>query len=144
MKTFFQEFKNFAVKGNMVDMAIGIIMGTAFNNVVNVLVKKVFTPPLLLLTNQMNFEEQKYVIREAAEGMDEIAIGYGQLVEALIDFTIIGLTIFVVIKMMNRFKNKAEDPKDKAIETPKNIELLSNIERLMEEQNRLLKGDASQ
>ena len=143
MKTFFQEFKNFAVKGNMVDMAIGIIMGTAFNNVVKVLVKKVFTPPLLFFTNQVNFVDQKYILREAGEGLDEIAIGYGQLIEALVDFLVIGLTIFVVIKMMNRFKSKSEDPEDKAVETPKNIELLSNIERLMEEQNSLLRKEVN-
>ena len=120
-------------------MAIGIIMGTAFNNVVNVLVKKVFMPPLFLLANQVNFSEQKYILREASEGIEEVAVGYGLLVEVLIDFLIIGLTIFVVIKMMNRFQAKAEDPGDKEVETPKNIELLSNIEKLLQEQNALLK-----
>ena len=69
MRKFFSEFKNFAVKGNMVDMAIGIIMGTAFNKVVNVIVKKIFTPPLLMLTNQVSFVDQKYILREAEEGL---------------------------------------------------------------------------
>ena len=139
MKRFFSEFKNFAIKGNMVDMAIGIIMGTAFNNLINVLVKKVLMPPLLIMTNQVNFKEQKYVLREAKDGLDEIALGYGELIEAFIDFIIIGLTVFVVIKMMNKFKTKAEDPKNLDVETPKNIELLSNIESLLEEQNNLLR-----
>jgi large conductance mechanosensitive channel len=139
MKKFFLEFKNFAIKGNMVDMAIGIIMGTAFNNVVNVLVKKIFMPPLLLLTNQVSFSDQKYILREAVDGLEEIAIGYGLLIEVFIDFLVIGLTIFLVVKMMNRYQAKAEDPKDKEVETPKNIQLLSNIEKLMEEQNSLLK-----
>ncbi len=139
MRKFLSEFKNFAVKGNMVDMAIGIIMGTAFNNVVNVIVKKIFMPPLLLMTNQVSFTDQKYVLREAAEGMEEIAIGYGLLIEVLLDFLIIGLTVFLVVKMMNRFQVKAEDPKNKEVVTPKDIELLSNIEKLMEEQNALMK-----
>ena len=139
MRKFFSEFKNFAVKGNMVDMAIGIIMGTAFNNVVNVLVKKIFMPPLFMITNQVSFSEQKYVLKEAIEGHKEIAIGYGLLVEVLIDFLVISLTIFLVVKMMNRFKDNAEDPKNKEVVTPKNIQLLSNIEKLMEEQNALLK-----
>ena len=139
MKKFFLEFKNFAVKGNMLDMAIGIIMGTAFNNVVNVLVKKIIMPPMLLITNQVSFSDQKYVLREAADGLEEIAIGYGLLIEVLLDFLIIGLTIFLVIKMMNRFQAKADDPKDPEVETPKNIQLLSNIEKLMEEQNTLMK-----
>ncbi|MDC8004016.1 large-conductance mechanosensitive channel protein MscL [Aureisphaera galaxeae] len=139
MKNFFTEFKNFAVKGNMIDMAIGIIIGTAFNNVVNVIVKKVALPPLSLLTDGVNFRNKKYVLREASEGVEEVAIAYGELIEVFIDFVIIAFTIFVVIKVMNRFKSKAEDPKDEAVETPKNIELLANIERLLEEQNTLLK-----
>lgn len=139
MKGFFKEFKNFAVKGNMVDMAIGIIIGTAFNNVVNVLVKKIFMPPLLVFTQQVNFQDQKIIIRDASEKLDEIAIEYGALIEALIDFFIIGLTVFMVVKGMNSLKNKAENPKDKAVETPKNIQLLSNIEKLLDEQNKLLR-----
>jgi len=139
MRSFFSEFKNFAIKGNMVDMAIGIIMGTAFNNVVNVIVKKIFMPPLFLLTNQVEFAQQKWILRSASELKDEVSIGYGELIEVLIDFMIIGLTVFAVVKMMNRFQTKAEDPKNKDVVTPKDIELLSNIERLLEEQNELLK-----
>jgi large conductance mechanosensitive channel len=141
MRSFFSEFKNFAVKGNMVDMAIGIIMGTAFNNVVNVIVKKVFMPPLFLMTNQVEFAQQKWILREANDLGAEVSIGYGELIEVLVDFMIIGLTVFVVVKMMNRFQSKAEDPKNVEVETPKNIQLLSNIERLLEEQNELLKKD---
>ncbi|NNK55024.1 MAG: MscL family protein, partial [Flavobacteriaceae bacterium] len=71
---------------------------------------------------------------------EEVAIGWGELLEVMVDFVIIAFTIFVVIKGMNRFKSRAEDPKDKEVVTPKDIELLSNIERLMEEQNELLKN----
>ncbi|RMA64479.1 large-conductance mechanosensitive channel protein MscL [Ulvibacter antarcticus] len=138
MKSFIREFKDFAVKGNMIDMAVGIIIGTAFNNVVNTIVKKVVMPPLSLLTDDVNLANRTYVLREASEGMEEVAIGYGALFEALIDFIIIAFTIFIVIKFINRFKKKAEDPKNKTVETPKNIELLSNIEKLMEEQNKIL------
>ena len=141
MRSFFSEFKNFAVKGNMVDMAIGIIMGTAFNNVVNIIVKKIFMPPLFLMTNQVAFAEQKWILRPASELVAEVAIGYGELIEVLIDFLIIGLTVFMVVKMMNRFQSKAEDPKNVEVETPKNIQLLSSIERLLEEQNDLLKKE---
>ena len=120
-------------------MAVGIIIGTAFNNVVNTLVKKVVMPPLSLLTDDVNIAERKYVLREAVGDISEVAIGYGELIEVLIDFLVIALTIFIVIKGINRFKKKAEDPKNKTVETPKNIELLSNIEGLMKEQNELLK-----
>jgi large conductance mechanosensitive channel len=140
-----KEFKEFAVKGNMIDMAVGIIIGTAFNRVVDALVKQVVMPPLSILTGGINYTDKKLVLKEgiaAADGgvaVEEVAIGYGMLVQALIDFLIIGFTIFVVVKFINRFKKKAEDPKDKTVVTPKDIELLSNLNDLMEEQNKLLR-----
>lgn len=140
MKGFFQEFKNFAIKGNMVDMAIGIIIGASFNAVVNSLVKKVIMPPLSLITGGINLENYKYVLRHASDGVEEIAIGYGDLVNVLLDFLIVAFTIFLVIKGMNRFRTEAEDPENEKVETPKNIELLSKMEKLLEEQNRLLKS----
>lgn len=140
MRKFYQEFKDFALKGNMIDMAIGIIIGVAFNNVVSVLVKKVIMPPLTMVTDGITLADKKYILREATEGITELAVGYGELIEVLIDFLIITLTVFLVVKFMNRFRRKAEDPKDKEVETPKNIELLSNIEKLLEEQNKHLKN----
>ena len=139
LKNFIQEFKNFAVKGNMVDMAIGIIIGASFNAVINSLVKKVIMPPLSLLTEGVNLENKKYVLRQAAEGLEEVAIGYGDLLNVLIDFLIVALTIFIVVRGMNRFRNKAEDPENAEVETPRSIQLLSNLEKLMKEQNELLR-----
>jgi large conductance mechanosensitive channel len=140
----FKEFKEFAVKGNMMDMAIGIIIGASFNKVIDVLVKKVFLPPLSLLTDGVNFEEKRIILKEALINVDntvkvnEVAIGYGALGEALLDFVIIGFTVFVVVKFMNRLKNRAQDSKDKTVATPKDIELLSQLTELMEEQNMIL------
>ena len=144
-KGFFQEFKEFAVKGNMIDMAVGIIIGTAFNRVVDVLVKQVIMPPLSMLTGRIEYADRKFVLREAipatdgAEAVEEIAVGYGLLIEVFIDFMVIGLVVFVVVKLMNRFRKKAEDPKDKSVATPKDIELLTNLNELMQEQNDLLR-----
>lgn len=140
-----KEFKEFAIKGNMVDMAVGIIIGTAFNAVVNTLVKEVVMPPLSLMTDGMSFSDKKVVLREGvaeSEGIttiEEVAIGYGALIETLLDFIIIGFTIFLVIKVINRFRRKAEDPQDHRETTPKDIELLSKLTDLMEEQNKLLR-----
>ena len=142
----FKEFKNFAVKGNMMDMAIGIIIGAAFNKVIDVLVKKVMLPPLSLLSGNVNMQDMRIVLKDpimAADGTEikaEVAIGYGALFEAAIDFLIIGFTIFVIVKFMNRLIKKAEDTKDVTVVTPKNIELLSKLTDLMEEQNVLLKA----
>lgn len=141
--SFIQEFKNFAIKGNMIDMAVGIIIGTAFNNVVSTIVKKVVMPPLSLLTEGVKLADKEYVLREASDAAEEVAIGYGELMEALIDFFIIAFTIFVIIKFINRFKTKSENPQDKTVETPKNIQLLSNIEKLLEEQNNFMKNKSA-
>jgi len=142
----FKEFKEFAIKGNMIDMAVGIIIGTAFNKVVDVLVKQVVLPPLSLLTDGINFADRRIILREGLDAgqtgaaeVEEIAIGYGALVEALLDFVIIGFTIFLVVKFMNSFRRKAQDPKDKTVETPKEIQLLSDLTDLMQEQNELLR-----
>jgi len=143
----FKEFKEFAVKGNMIDMAVGIIIGTAFNKVVDVLVKQVVLPPLSMLTDGINFADRRIVLRDGIEAsqagsveVKEIAIGYGALIEAMLDFLIIGFTIFLVVKFMNKFRRKAQDPKDKTVETPKEIQLLSDLADLMQEQNELLKN----
>lgn len=143
---FLREFKEFAVKGNMMDMAIGIIIGASFNKVIDVLVKKVFMPPLSLMTDGLNYQDKKYVLREAtvtANGeitVQEVAIEYGILLETFLDFLIVGLTVFLVVKGMNRLRSKAHDPKNKVVATPKDIELLSQLTDLMEEQNNLLKN----
>ncbi|WP_324719021.1 large conductance mechanosensitive channel protein MscL [Salinimicrobium sp. HB62] len=144
-KGFLKEFKEFAVKGNMIDMAVGIIIGTAFNRVVDVLVKQVIMPPLSLLTGRIEYADRKFVLREAVpatdgvEAVEEIAVGYGLLIEVFIDFLVIGFVVFIVVKFMNKFRKKAEDPKDKTVATPKDIELLTNLNELMAEQNELLK-----
>ncbi len=140
MRKFIKEFKDFAIKGNMIDMAVGIIIGTAFNRVVNTLVSKVIMPPLSLITGERNLINQKIILREATSESDEIAIGYGEFLEVLIDFGIIALTIFLVIKAMNKLRTKAEDPKSKEEVTPKDIELLDRLRHLMEEQNEILRN----
>jgi len=145
MKNFFKEFKEFAIKGNMIDIAIGVIIGTAFNKVVEVLVKDIIMPPISLLTDGVHHADKKIIIRDAGssatgETIDELAIGYGKLIESLIDFMIIGLTVFVVIKIMNSTKRKAENVEDKTVETPKDIELLSKLTKLVGEQNEILKN----
>lgn len=142
---FIKEFKEFAIKGNMVDMAIGIIIGASFNKVIDVLVKKVLLPPLSLMTDGLNYQDKKLVLRHMVKDRDgtlitdEVAVGYGALIEAMLDFLIIGLTVFIVVKFLNRLKKKAQDPKDTTVTTPKDIELLSKLTDLMEEQNQLLK-----
>lgn len=142
---FLKEFKKFALKGNMIDIAIGIIIGAAFNGVVDTLVKKVLMPPISLLTSGINFDKKKIILRQALmEGQnviqEEVAIQYGTLITSLINFLIIGLCTFFVVKVMNALRDKAEDPTDKVVEAPKDIQLLQDLKEIMTEQNDLLKN----
>ena len=134
-----KEFKEFAVKGNMIDIAIGVIIGAAFNNVVNVIVKEIILPPISILTGRVSLENKRLVLRQAVTDnenflSEEVAIGYGKLIEAGLDFLIIGLTVFLVIKVMNSLKKKADDPTNVTEVTPKDIELLHKMTELMETQ----------
>jgi large conductance mechanosensitive channel len=142
MSTFFKEFKEFAVKGNMMDMAIGIIIGASFNKVIDVLVKKVLMPPLSLMSDGINLQDKKWILREGKVDADEVAMHYGALAETFIDFVIIGITVFLVVKGMNSLRSKSEDTKDKTVKTPKDIQLLTDLTKLMEEQNKLLKAQS--
>ena len=142
-----KEFKEFAVKGNMMDMAVGIIIGAAFNKVIDVLVKQVLMPPLSLLSSGISLENKVLVLRDAEMAADgstllheQVGIAYGALGEAFLDFLIVGFTVFIVVKAMNRLRSKAQDTKDQTVVTPKDIELLSDVKALMEEQNALLKA----
>lgn len=144
-----KEFKEFAVKGNMMDMAIGIIIGAAFNKVIDVLAKQVLLPPLSMLSDGTNFQDKRLILREGATDasgtvtISEVAVEYGKLFEVFLDFLIIGFTVFIVVKAMNKLRNRAQDTKDETVATPKDIELLSDLKVLMEEQNRLLKSQIS-
>ena len=133
-----KEFKDFAVKGNMIDMAIGIIIGASFNAVINVLVKNIIFPPLSLLSDGINFKEKKIILREATEKTSQVSIDYGLLTETILDFLIVGFTIFLVIKFVNKLQAKAEDVKDVTVPTPADIQLLSDIKELLEVQNEKL------
>ena len=126
-----KEFKDFAVKGNMVEMAIGIIIGASFNNVINVLVKNIFLPPLSLLSDGITLDKKKIIIRAQKSNAPEVAIEYGLFLETLIDFLLIGMTIFLVVKFFNNLKNKAQDLKNDDIKTPADIKLLGEIKEIL-------------
>jgi len=133
-----KEFKEFAVKGNMIDMAIGIIIGASFNAVINVLVKNIILPPLSLLSDGINFQEKKLILREATDLASQVSIDYGLFTETILDFLIVGFTIFIVLKFINNLQAKAEDVSDDSVTTPADIKLLSEIKELLKAQNEKL------
>lgn len=110
------EFKQFAIKGNMVDMAVGIIIGVAFGKIVSSLVKDVIMPPLGLAIGGVDFADLAVVLKEATDEAAAVTINYGVFIQTIIDFLIVALAIFVAVKVINSMKRKEEE---KPAEPPK-------------------------
>ena len=132
---FVKEFKEFAMRGNVMDMAVGVVIGGAFGKIVSSLVADVFMPLISLITGGVNFTDWKFVLNKVAiEGMDiavpEVTINYGNFIQVTFDFLIIAFSIFLVIKAINKFKKKEEEPAAPAA-TPEDIELLREIRDLL-------------
>jgi large conductance mechanosensitive channel len=106
--SFGKEFKEFAMRGNVVDMAVGIIIGAAFGKIVSAFVNGVIMPPLGLLIGGVDFTDLKHVIKPAEGEVAEVAILYGEFLQTVIDFTIVAFAIFMAIKVMNSLKAKEE------------------------------------
>jgi large conductance mechanosensitive channel len=106
--SFAKEFREFAVKGNVVDMAVGIIIGAAFGKIVSSFVSDIVTPPLGYLIGGVDFTELKATLPAIQEGSDPVSINYGSFLQTTFDFLIVAFAIFLVIKMINRLKRKEE------------------------------------
>jgi large conductance mechanosensitive channel len=104
-----KEFKEFAVKGNMIDMAVGIIIGAAFGKVVSSLVKDVLMPPLGLLIGGVDFTDLAITLKAAADGAEAVTLNYGAFIQTIVDFLIVAFAIFVAIKVINTLKRKEEE-----------------------------------
>ena len=105
-----KEFKDFAMRGRVIDLAVGVVIGGSFGKIVTSLVDDIIMPPLGFLTGGVDFSQLKYVITEAnaTAGVEEVAIKYGNFINVIIQFTIIAFCIFLVIKALNTLK-KTED-----------------------------------
>ncbi len=131
---FFKEFKQFAMRGNVIDMAVGIIIGAAFGKIVGSVVNDIIMPPIGFILGGVNFTDLKIVIKDAVPaGMDAagnaipaiaaVSLNYGNFIQVIIDFLIIALAIFMMIKIMNKLKKK-EEAKPAAPPAPSKEELL--------------------
>ena len=105
-----KEFREFAMKGNVVDMAVGIIIGAAFGKIVSSLVSDVIMPPIGILLGNVDFSSLAVTLREATDTSPAVTIKYGVFVNTIIDFVIVAFAIFVVVKQMNRLKQPAPAP----------------------------------
>ncbi len=128
-----KEFKEFAMRGSVVDLAVGVVIGGAFGKIVTSLVNDVIMPPIGFLTGGIDFSEMKYVIQsgDEANGIAETAIAYGNFINVVIEFLIIAFCIFLVIKGLNSLKRKEEEPPAAAPEPSKEEVLLTEIRDLL-------------
>lgn len=102
------EFKQFAIKGNMVDMAVGIIVGAAFGKIVSSLVNDIIMPPLGLAIGGVDFSDLAVVLQAATDEAAAVTLNYGAFIQTIIDFLIIAMAIFVAVKVINSMKRKEE------------------------------------
>ena len=108
MRKFFQEFKKFITKGNVVDLAVAVIIGAAFNKIVSSLVADIITPLISLALGKVDFTELKVVLRPETADVAALTLNYGIFIQTIIDFLIIGLTIFVIVKLYTKFQQIAD------------------------------------
>ena len=112
------EFKEFAMRGNVVDMAVGIVIGGAFGKIVSSFVADVLMPPLGLLLGGMDFSDLAVTLKAASDGADAVLLKYGVFVQTIVDFLIIAFAIFLVVKAMNTAKEKLEKKEEEAPAEP--------------------------
>lgn len=127
------EFKDFAIKGNVVDMAVGIIVGAAFGKVISSFVKDIIMPPIGVLLGGVNFSELAVTIQEASKEIPAVTIKYGAFIQTIVDFLIVAVAIFMAIKVMNSLKKKEEEPVKENPAPSKEEVLLTEIRDLLKD-----------
>ena len=110
MKKFVSEFKEFISRGNVVDLAVGMIVGSAFTAIVSSLVNEVVMPVVGMLFHGIDFTTLRYVITPATEDMAESAIRYGNFIQAVVNFLLVSLVVFTAVRAINRLRRKKEEP----------------------------------
>jgi large conductance mechanosensitive channel len=138
MSGFFQEFKEFAMRGNVVDLAVGLVIGAAFGTIVTSLVNDVIMPPIGLVMGNVDFSDlfinlsgQEYASLAAARDAGAPVIAYGAFINAVINFVIVALAIFIVIKGMNRLRRKQEQAPEETPVPPRQETLLEEIRDIL-------------
>ncbi|MEG1612476.1 MAG: large-conductance mechanosensitive channel protein MscL [Alistipes sp.] len=127
---FFKEFKEFAVKGNAIDLAVGVIIGGAFGKIVSSIVNDIIMPIIGIFIGGINFSSLKFVIKPASPGITELSINYGNFIQSVVDFTIIAFCIFIFVKMINKMRKKDDTPPVPPAPTKEEI-LLTEIRDLL-------------
>ena len=146
MKKFFEEFKTFAMRGNVIDMAVGVVIGGAFGKITTSIVNDIIMPLISMITGGVDFSQWKWILKEAvldAEGAvvsAEVAVKFGSTIAIILDFVIIAFAVFCLVKALNSLRRKKEepapepDPEPEAPPAPTAEELLTEIRDLLKEQ----------
>jgi large conductance mechanosensitive channel len=130
-----KEFKEFAVKGNAVDMAVGIIIGAAFGKIISSLVADVIMPPIGVLVGGVDFTKLGFTIKEAVGDVPAVTLNYGNFIQSVVDFTIIAFAIFMMVKLINNLKKQEEAAPAAPPEPTKEELLLTEIRDLLKTKN---------
>ena len=135
MKSFFAEFKKFITRGNVLDMAVGVVVGSAFTAIVNSLVKDILNPVIGLITGGIDFSELKIILKPASGDVAELAIRYGVFINAIIQFILISFVLFLIVKSFNklnerRLKEEAAKKASAAAVPPKKSEDIILLEEI--------------
>lgn len=127
-----KEFREFAVKGNVVDMAVGIIIGAAFGKIVSSFVGDVVMPPLGLLIGGVDFSDLAIVLKEAAGDVPAVTLAYGKFIQTVMDFTIVAFAIFIAVKAINKLKRKEQEAPAAPPAPSDEVKLLAEIRDLLQ------------
>ena len=145
MKQFFQDFKAFAMKGNILDMAVGVVVGGAFSKIVSSLVADIITPLIALITGDASLADLKWVITPATDVQAEVALTYGNFLQTVLDFLIIAFSIFCVLRLMmnaqkklealTKKKQEEEQVEEESISADTELSLLTEIRDLLKKED---------
>ena len=130
--SFIKEFREFAMKGNVIDLAVGVIIGAAFGKIVSSLVADIIMPPLGLLIGGIDFKQFHFVLKEAHDNIPAVIMNYGVFIQNIFDFLIIAIAIFVAIKLINKLRREKEEAP--AVAPTKEVTLLTEIRDLLKKQ----------
>ncbi len=130
-----KEFKEFAMRGNVVDMAVGIIIGAAFGKIVSSFVNDLIMPPLGVMIGGVDFSNLGVTLQEASGDVEAVTLNYGVFIQTVIDFTIVAFAVFLAIRVMNSMKKPVEDEVEAPEEPPKQEVLLEEIRDLLKQRS---------
>ena len=150
MKKFFEEFKTFAMRGNVIDMAVGVVIGGAFGKITTSIVNDIIMPVIGVITGGLNFGDWKVVLKEAVTSMNEageavvesaeVAITFGNTIAVILDFIIIAFAVFCMVKFLNNLHRKKEEPAPEPEPEPDPVPPAPTTEELLAEIRDLLKA----